>query len=122
MNLSLNKQEVSFNINHESQNVILKPEQVLASIFTEIKSTLSLNGIEGTEFVISVPSYTTIQERQAIINSAKIAGVGITRLYQESSSTLMNYGIFRKADLNDENPRLVGFMDVGYSKSTFFLA
>lgn len=60
MNLSLNKQEVSFNINHESQNVILKPEQVLASIFTEIKSTLSLNGIEGTEFVISVPSYTTI--------------------------------------------------------------
>lgn len=60
MNLSLNKQEVSFNINHESQNVILKPEQVLASIFTEIKSTLSLNGIEGSEFVISVPSYTTI--------------------------------------------------------------
>lgn len=63
MNLSLNNQEVSFNINHESQNVILRPEQVLASIFTEIKSTLSLNGIEGTEFVISVPSYTTIQER-----------------------------------------------------------
>ena len=60
MNLSLDNQEVNFNINHESQNVILKPEQVLASIFTEIKSTLSLNGIEGTEFVISVPSYTTI--------------------------------------------------------------
>jgi hypothetical protein len=34
----------------------------------------------------------------------------------------MNYGIFRKADLNDENPRLVGFLDVGYSKTTFFLA
>lgn len=70
MSLGLNEQQVSFNINHEGQNVILKPEQVLASIFTEIKSTLSLNGIEGTEFVISVPSYTTIQERQAIINSA----------------------------------------------------
>lgn len=70
MSLGLNEQQVSFNINHEGQNVILKPEQVLASIFTEIKSTLSLNGIEGTEFVISVPSYTTVQERQAIINSA----------------------------------------------------
>lgn len=60
MGLGLNEQQVSFNINHEGQNVILKPEQALASIFTEIKSTLSLNGIDGTEFVISVPSYTTI--------------------------------------------------------------
>lgn len=34
----------------------------------------------------------------------------------------MNYGIFRKADLHVDNPRLVGFMDVGYSKTTFFLA
>lgn len=60
MSLGLNDQQVSFNINHEGQNVILKPEQVLASVFTEIKSTLKMNGIEGTEFVVSVPSYTTI--------------------------------------------------------------
>lgn len=34
----------------------------------------------------------------------------------------MNYGIFRKGDLHVDNARLVGFMDVGYSKTTFFLA
>jgi molecular chaperone DnaK (HSP70) len=122
VNLILENNQVSFNINHEGQNIILKPEQVLASIFTEIKSTLRLNGIEGTEFVISVPSFSSTQERQAIVNSAEIAGVSVSRLYNESSATLMNYGIFRKSDLHVDNARLVAFVDVGYSKTTFFLA
>lgn len=34
----------------------------------------------------------------------------------------MNYGIFRKADLDIEQSRVVGFVDIGYSKTSFFIA
>ena len=34
----------------------------------------------------------------------------------------MNYGIFRKSDLVDEKPRLVAFVDFGFSKTSVFLA
>ena len=34
----------------------------------------------------------------------------------------MNYGIFRKADLHVEQSRLVAFVDIGYSKTSFFIA
>lgn len=34
----------------------------------------------------------------------------------------MNYGIFRKADLVDDKPRLVAFVDYGFSKTSVFLA
>jgi hypothetical protein len=33
----------------------------------------------------------------------------------------MNYGIFRKADLSADTPRLVAFVDPGYSKTSFYL-
>ena len=34
----------------------------------------------------------------------------------------MNYGVFRKSDLDEKKPRLVGFIDFGYSKTSFVLA
>ena len=34
----------------------------------------------------------------------------------------MNYGIFRKGHLTDEKPRIVAFVDVGFSKSSVFFA
>jgi heat shock protein 4 len=33
----------------------------------------------------------------------------------------MNYGIFRKGDLNADTPRLVAFIDPGYGKTSFYL-
>lgn len=61
-------------------------------------------------------------ERQALIDSAAIAGIKISRVYHESSANVMNYGIFRKGDLVDETPRLVAFVDYGFSKSSLFFA
>lgn len=94
----------------------------MAAIFTEIQSTLALNQVIGTEFVVSVPSYFSVQERQQVIQAAQIAGVKIDRLLNESSANVIDYGIFRKADLHMETPRLVAFVDIGYSKSSFYVA
>ncbi len=58
----------------------------------------------------------------AVIQSAEIAGIKIDKLSNESSGVVMNYGIFRKADLHVEQSRLVAFVDIGYSKTSFFIA
>lgn len=94
----------------------------MAGIFTDIKATLALNGLDGTEYVISVPGYFGVVQRQAILDSAEIAGIKISRLYNESSANIMNYGIFRKADLSQDTPRLVGFVDPGYGKTSFYVS
>lgn len=80
-----------------------------------------MNNIKGTEFVVSVPSYYSVKERMQVIQAAEIAGIKIDKLFNESSAVLMNYGIFRKADLHADNARIVGFADVGYSKTSFTL-
>jgi molecular chaperone DnaK (HSP70) len=48
--------------------------------------------------------------------------VKLARVYNESTATVMNYGMFRKSDLSDEKPRLVSFVDLGFSKTTLFFA
>ncbi len=56
------------------------------------------------------------------MDSASIAGIKISRIYNESSANVMNYGIFRKSELVDESPRLVAFVDFGHSKTSLFIA
>lgn len=56
------------------------------------------------------------------MDSASIAGIKISRIYNESSANVMNYGIFRKSDLVDDSPRLVAFVDFGHSKTSLFIA
>ena len=93
----------------------------MAGIFSDAKATLALNGLEGTEFVVSVPGYFGVQHRQAVIDAAEVAGIKISKLFNESSANIMNYGIFRKADLSPDTPRLVAFVDPGYSKTSFYI-
>lgn len=40
----------------------------------------------------------------------------------ETAATVLNYGIFRKKDLSETDPRLVAFVDVGHSKTSVFFA
>lgn len=121
--VSLNESGQSiFNVNYEGENLKVNAQQVLSGVFTEALTILKLNNIDQKEAVISVPSYLTQAERQAIIDSAKIAGLEVTKLYNESAANVMNYGIFRMMDLDPKNARLVGFVDVGHSKTSVFVA
>ncbi len=71
---------------------------------------------------MSVPSYFTQEQREALLNAGKISGLKLNILENESTANVMNYGIFRKKDLDEKKARLVGFLDVGYSKTSLFFA
>ena len=114
--------KVGFNLLHEEQRQLFSSEQILSSVLTQLKRVLDLNQVASTEIVISVPSYFTYSERQAVLDASKIAGLDVIRLYNESTAVVMNYGIFRKADLDLKDARLVGFVDFGESKTSIFFA
>lgn len=114
--------ELVFNVNFNKTATDFNSRQVAAGLFHKIKQILETNGSDVKDIVVSVPSFFTQVERQALLEAGQIAGINVVRLYNESTANVMNYGIFRKKDLNDDKPRLVGFVDVGDSKTSVFFA
>ncbi|CAD1476099.1 unnamed protein product [Heterotrigona itama] len=96
---------------------IFSPEQVTAMLFTKLKgiSETALQTIVN-DCVISVPLYFTQAERQALLDAARIAGLNVLRLFNETTATALCYGIY-KQDLPapDAPPRHVVFVDCGYA-------
>jgi molecular chaperone DnaK (HSP70) len=66
--------------------------------------------------MFQVPSFFTNVERQALLDSAHIAGLNVLRLMNETLATALAYGIY-KQDLPepDAKPRNVVFVDWGHS-------
>lgn len=116
------QQHAVFNVNYEGNPLQAPAVQVLAGVFKEALEVMKMNQIGQNEAVVSVPGYLGQTERQAVIDAAKIAGLEITKLYNESAANVMNYGIFRMNDLDSKIPRLVSFVDMGHSKTTVFFA
>ncbi|XP_022914483.1 heat shock 70 kDa protein 4 isoform X2 [Onthophagus taurus] len=96
---------------------VFTPEQCLAMLFTKLKDTSSA-AIETAlkDCVISVPSYYTHAERQALLDAAAIADLNVLCLLNETTATALAYGIY-KQDLPapEETPRNVIFVDCGYA-------
>lgn len=76
----------------------------------------------SNEMVLTVPSYFSNAERQSVLDSAEIAGIKCLRLLNESTAIALNYGFFRKQDLDDKEARIVAFVDLGHSKTTITIA
>ena len=74
------------------------------------------------DIVLSIPSYCSNTERQALVDAAEIAGFKCLRVINESTAICYNYGFFRKADLSKDEERIVAFVDFGHSKTTVTIA
>ncbi|KAL4435761.1 hypothetical protein ABPG74_015729 [Tetrahymena malaccensis] len=108
-------------VQYKGQNVKLLPEQVTAAMLGDIRKIITLNNLPNHEAVISVPSYYTEQERKALRDACRIAGLNPLRLFNESSAICLSYGLFRKAELDTTTPRHVAFVDLGHSKFSAFV-
>lgn len=94
----------------------------MAYFLKKVKKFYEIAGIMSNEIVLTVPSYYSNAERQAVLDAADIAGIKCLRLLNESTAIALNYGFFRKADLHDKEPRIVAFVDLGHSKCTITIA
>jgi heat shock protein 4 len=67
-----------------------------------------------------VPTYLTQAERKSYHDAAKIAELNI-KLINDSTAVALDYGLFRKGDLDAEKARNVLFIDFGHSKLGVFV-
>ncbi|XP_015429034.1 PREDICTED: 97 kDa heat shock protein isoform X2 [Dufourea novaeangliae] len=108
---------IGIHVQYLGEEHIFSPEQITAMLFTKLKdiSETALQTVIN-DCVISVPSYYTQSERQALLDAARIAGLNVLRLFNETTATALCYGIY-KQDLPapTATPRNVVFVDCGYA-------
>uniref|UniRef100_A0A1B0BH99 Heat shock 70 kDa protein 4 n=1 Tax=Glossina palpalis gambiensis TaxID=67801 RepID=A0A1B0BH99_9MUSC len=102
-------------VHYLGQTHFFTPEQVTAMLLTKLKETSSQAlQAQVSDCVIACPFYFTNAERQALLDAAKIAGLNVLRLLNETTAIALSYGFYKQA-LPSDNPRNVIFVDCGDS-------
>merc|ERR1711962_562889 len=108
---------VVYPLNYGGKDIQLTSEQITAALFTKLKDIgENALGTKVNDVVISCPSYFTDAERRALLDSAKMAGLNVLRLMNDTTATALAYGIY-KQDLpeTDKPARNVVFVDAGHT-------
>lgn len=50
--------------------------------------------------VITVPAFFNQAERRAVLQAAQIAGLKVLQLINDNTAVALNYGLFRRKDIN----------------------
>ena len=117
-----NNNLLSFNINYKGQKDFYTPECLMALFFNKIKNIWIKHNINTNHIVLSIPDYSTVQERKAMLESVTISGLNCSSLLNESSAIALAYGFRKLKEFQDDKPRLVCFIDLGHSQTTIFYA
>lgn len=109
--------KIGIRVNYQDEECVFTPEQITAMLFTKLKDdSYKELKTQINDCVITVPSYFTNAERQALLDAAGICGLNVLRLVNETTATALSYG-FYKQDLPgpEDKPRNVIFVDCGHS-------
>lgn len=120
--VTLDNNKLAFEVTSMGNQYQFNVEQVIAFYLKKIKRFYEKSGFSTKDFVISMPAYATNVERQALLDAADIAGLKCLRVINESTAIVLNYGFFRKKDLDEKKERVVAFVDFGHSKTTITIA
>ncbi|XP_060129786.1 heat shock protein 105 kDa [Zootoca vivipara] len=108
---------VGIKVMYMDEEHLFSVEQITAMLLTKLKETAENNLKKPvSDCVISVPSFFTDPERRSLLDAAQVVGLNCLRLMNDMTAVALNYGIY-KQDLPalEEKPRLVVFIDMGYS-------
>lgn len=108
---------IGIRVNYLDEEHVFTPEQITAMLFTKLKDDAFKElKTQINDCVVTVPSYFTNAQRQALLDAANISGLNVLRLMNETTATALSYG-FYKQDLPvpEEKPRNVIFVDCGHA-------
>jgi len=110
-------------VNYLGRNQVFSFEQISAMLFTKLKQTTEhAIGTKVSDCVVSVPSFFTNAEREALLDVCSMAGLNVLRLMNDTAASALTY-VFYKQDLPaiEETPRHVAFVDCGHSALQVFI-
>jgi heat shock protein 4 len=120
--VELENKKLGFEIMQAGVKHVFTVEQMMGFYLTKLKKFYELNNINCRDIVLSIPSYCSNVERQSLLDAAEIAGLKCLRVINESTAIALQYGFFRKKDLDAKEERRVAFVDFGHSKTTISIA
>ncbi|KAF3316827.1 adenyl-nucleotide exchange factor sse1 [Orbilia oligospora] len=112
--------QVGAKVNYLGEQQTFSSTALIAMYLTKIKATASAElKLPVSDIVISVPAWFTDCQRRAILDASEVAGLKTLRLMNDTTAAALGYGI-TKIDLPtaEEKPRIVAFVDIGYSNYT----
>ncbi|CAH0625628.1 unnamed protein product [Chrysodeixis includens] len=78
------------------------PEELVAQLLAKAKDFAEIShGQPITECVITVPGYFNQAERRALKDAAALAGLNVLQLINDYTGIAINYGIFRRKEINE---------------------
>ncbi|XP_056398340.1 hypoxia up-regulated protein 1 isoform X2 [Hyla sarda] len=100
-----------------SEELTYSPEELLAMILNYSRSLAEEFAEQPVkDIVITVPAYFNQAERRAVLQAAKLAGLKVLQLINDNTAVALNYGVFRRKDINSTAQNIM-FYDMG-SRST----
>uniref|UniRef100_A0A0D9UXK1 Uncharacterized protein n=1 Tax=Leersia perrieri TaxID=77586 RepID=A0A0D9UXK1_9ORYZ len=98
------------------------PTQLMAMVLSNLKAIAESNlNAAVVDCCIGIPVYFTDLQRRAVLDAAHIAGLRPLRLFHETTSTALAYGIY-KTDLPENDQLNVAFVDVGHASMQVCIA
>lgn len=99
-------------------NVTYTPEELMAQILHKSKEFAETSaGQKINEAVITVPSFFNQAERRSVLQAAELADLKVLQLINDNTAVALNYGIFRRKEINDSTQYMM-FFDMGASSTT----
>ncbi|XP_031428030.1 hypoxia up-regulated protein 1 isoform X2 [Clupea harengus] len=101
-----------------SEGIVYTPEELLAMVLNE-SSAIAQDFAEQPvkDAVITVPAFFNQAERRAVLQAAQIAGVKVLQLINDNTAVALNYGVFRRKDINSTAQNVM-FYDMGSGSTT----
>jgi len=107
---------VGYNVTHKGESKTMSASQITAAFLSKLRDiSEAWSSMKVTDAVISVPSYYSDIQRQALLDATKIAGIPVLCLMNEHTAIALGYGIYRARDFDETKPMIVAFCSVGHT-------
>ena len=105
-------------VQYNDDDLVISPERAMSMLLKAMQKIAEEDQkAPVTDVVLSVPAYFTDAERHALLDAAKMIGLNVLRLMNDTTAAALSYGIY-KTDLPEDKPTNVVFTDVGAGDTT----
>lgn len=110
---------ICFNIDYKGETLKVYPEAAMGMLLNKMRQLYKGQCQDVESVSITVPDYYTVNQRVALMDACKIGNLKLIQLVNESSANAINYGLFRRGQMDDK-AKIVGFIDFGHTKTSIF--
>ncbi|SCU94698.1 LANO_0E07734g1_1 [Lachancea nothofagi CBS 11611] len=102
------------------EQAVFSATQLVAMFINKVKNTvIDETKSNITDVAIAVPAWYTEEQRYAVADAARIAGLNPVRVVNDVTAAAVAYGVFKsEMPEGEQKPRIVAFVDIGHSSYT----